>query len=143
MALAFINLGASANPDINASNNAASYANSSWTPPTTGIICAFVKNSIATAGNKPTISGNNLTWVEIGTHVIDTGNADRITLLAAFAAGATPGATTIGFAGETQLDCRVSFFQITGADESGTINNAFITANIKTATAQIHQERSR
>lgn len=134
MAIAFVNLGASTTPDLNASNNAASYANVSSTPPTTGILACFAKNSIAAAGNKPTLTGWNVTWAEIATHVVDTGNADRITLLAAFAAGATAGQVTADFAGETQLDCRLSFFQITGAKEDGLITAAFTNASTGNGT---------
>lgn len=42
MPLAFSNLGASANPDINDSTDAASYSNTSWTPPTSGLIVVGV-----------------------------------------------------------------------------------------------------
>ena len=125
MAIAFANVGASTTPDINLSANQSSYVGSSAVPPTTGILAVFVKNSIAAAGNKPTISAWGITWTEIGTHVADTGNADRITLLAAFASGATEGAATVDFASETQLDCRASFFQVTGAKEDGAITEAF------------------
>lgn len=47
MAIAFVNDGASANPDINSSTDAAAYANSSWTPPTSGLIVAKRSNHYA------------------------------------------------------------------------------------------------
>jgi len=134
MAIAFVNIGASTTPDMNLSTNAAFYDNNTHTPPTTGILACWAKNSIATAGNKPTLSGWNVTWAEIATHVIDTGNADRLTLLAAFASGATGGVVRADFAGQTQLDCRLSFFQITGAKEDGLITAAFRNASTGNGT---------
>src|SRR3972149_2242246 len=44
MTIAFANLGASANPDIASTANATSYDNTSWTPPTSGLIVVFVSN---------------------------------------------------------------------------------------------------
>lgn len=124
--IVFTNLGASANPDINNGANASSYANTSWTPPTSGIIVVFVGNHIAANGNVPTISGNGLTWIQIATAVVDPGTSHRITLFAADASGATTGVTTIDFNAETQLDCNASFFQVQNMDISGGVAAAFI-----------------
>jgi len=128
MAITFTNQGASANPDFLDRANAASYVTPAggWTPPTTGIIGLWVFNWIAAIGNVPTVSGNGVTWVQVATVAVDPGTSERITLFGAFAAGATAGQTTINFAAQTQLGCDCHFFQITGADESGTIANAFV-----------------
>jgi len=114
------------NPDINSSTNATSYANSSWTPPTTGLIILFVGNWISSGPNTPTVSGNSLTWVQIATATHDPGTARRTTLFGADATGATPDATTIDFAGQTQLGCNASFFHAEGVDLSGGVTAAFV-----------------
>lgn len=130
MAITFTNLGASqttaTNPDIRISTNANSYSNSSWTPPTTGIIIADVVNWIAAVGNVPTGSGNSLTWAQIATVAVDPGTSHRITRFAAIATGSTTGVTTFDFAGQTQLGCVVSFYQAEGVDTTGGIASAFI-----------------
>src|SRR5688572_25793135 len=91
MALAFSNLGASANPDINSGTDAASYANTSWTPPTSGLIKVAVWSREAAGPNQPTISGNNLTWTAIATVVAST--VHRLTLFGANASGSSAGVT--------------------------------------------------
>jgi len=126
MAIAFANLGASANPDINDGVDATSFSNTSWTPPTTGIIIVFVTAKRAGATDTPTMSGNSLTWTQIGSTLDMGGNNHRMTLFAADATGATTGVTTIDFAGNTQIYCTASFFQVTGVDISGGVAAAFI-----------------
>lgn len=128
-ALSFSNLGNSGNPDINSSTDAVSYSNSSWTPPTSGLIVAWVYNRIANCGNTPTMSGNGITWVQIDTICVDPGSSHRITLFAADAAeggGADVGATTVDYNSETQLMTQASFSQITGADLGSGVSGAFI-----------------
>src|SRR3989304_3062556 len=125
MAITFQNLGANANPDINNNADQNSYANSSWTPPTSELILVFV-SSRATSGttNVPTISGNNLTWTQIAT--VNFAGAHTMTLFGANASGSSVGATTIDFGGQTQLGCKASFFHATGVDLSGGVTAAFV-----------------
>lgn len=135
-AIAFTNLGASTgtatNPDINDSTDASSYSNSSWTPPTTGIIIAIVHNRVSTAtANEPTISGNSLTWTSIVTR--SQTNA-RITIFAADASGATTGVTTVDMASQVQFHAIVSFYQVTGVDISGGIASAFVQTPVNSGT---------
>lgn len=125
MAIAFANLGASANPDINNNADQTSYANSSWTPPTDGIIVCDVFGARTGGPDTPTMSGNGLTWVQIGSPVT-FGTSRRITRFAAIASGATTGATTIDFGGQTQTHCSASFYHVTGVDVSGGIAAAFV-----------------
>lgn len=124
MALVFSNLGASASPDINDSTDAAIYTNTSWTPPTSGLIWLFVQSSRSPGPDTPTVSGNGLTWVQIGT-TLNAGSNRGLTLFAANAAGAVAGVTTITFPG-TQLACMASFGLVTGADLSGGVAAAFV-----------------
>ena len=71
----------------------------------------------------PTVSGNGVTWVQIGSTVAAPGDDAGLSLFGAFAAGATTGVTTIDFAAGAQTHCVAEFLQVTGADESGTIAN--------------------
>ena len=115
MAITFTNLGTNANPDINDATDLNSYSNSSWSPPSSGLIILFVF-SRATSGttNEPTVSGNNLTWTKIKTSI--SGTTWRVTLFGANASGSSTGATTIAFGGQTQFMCRASFFLAEGVD---------------------------
>jgi hypothetical protein len=129
MAIAFSNLGSSANPDINNSTNATSYSNTEWTPPSSGLIVLFVATREAAGLNgPPTVTGNSLTWTQIATYVWTdlTTNDWRVTLFAADASGSSTGVTTIDFGSDTQLACNASFFQVTGVDISGGVANAFV-----------------
>lgn len=140
--VAFTNLGVStevttANPDIRDIGDAASYANTAWTPPTSGILIADVLSAKAAAETLPdSVTGNGITWVELAT-IVFSGVTRRITRYGAFAAGSSNGATTISFGADTQLGCYVSFYQITGADESGTIANAFAQHVSNTGTGTL------
>jgi hypothetical protein len=125
MAIAFANLGASANPDINNSADQTSYANSSWTPPADGMIVVFVVSQRVGGPDTPTISGNGLTWAQIGTPLTFS-TSRRLTLFGADATGSSAGVTTIDFGGNTQTFCNASFFHVTGADLSGGVAAAFV-----------------
>ena len=125
MPIAFANLGASANPDINDNTNLSSYSNSSWTPPTDGIIYVWVQSRRAGGPDSPTISGNGLTWVQIGT-TLDVSQGGGLSLFGAFAAGSSAGITTVDFGANTQVHCTVEFFHCTGADETGTIGDTVV-----------------
>jgi len=125
MAIAFANLGASLDPDINLTTNLTSYASASWTPPTADLLIVFCQNSAASAAAAvtPTVSGNSITYVEIATVINDI---NRISLFAANLSGATAGATTFAFAGNTQTTFRASFFQATGVNLTGGVAAAFV-----------------
>lgn len=126
MAITFTNLGASANPDINSQTDATSYANSSWTPPSSGLICVFVLSRQTGGPPQPTISGNSLTWTAIAT--VTRSTVWRLTLFGADASGSSTGATTVDFAGNTQIGCTASFFLAEGVDLSGGVAAAFVQA---------------
>jgi len=143
MAIVFTNLGASANPDIANAADQASYTNTSWAPPATGLIiaCVYNRRTVGAADN-PTMSGNNLTWLNVKTYVppdTDTPNS-RLTMFGANASGSTTGATTVDFGGNTQLGCYTSFFGATGVDLSGGVASAFVqtpTADGLSGTATV------
>jgi len=128
VAITFSNLGASANPDIASASDLAAYTNSSWAPPSSGLIVACVYNRRTTAAaDLPTMTGNSLTWTQVVTHVPSgDGTSSRMTIFGANASGSTTGTTTVDFGGNTQLGCYTSFVGATGVDLSGGIAAAFI-----------------
>lgn len=139
MAIAFANLGASANPDLNDNTDTTSYSNSSWTPPASGLILVFVhaRGSSAGAAVAPSVSGNSLTWTQIAS---DIRGSDRLTLFAANASGSATGATTVDFGSNGQLNCTAAFMQATGVDLSGGVAACFVqavTAQSNTITGTI------
>lgn len=135
MAIAITNLGASTgttevNPDLRALNDATSYANSSWSPPASGIVFFFVMNgqNTVTDTTVDSIDQNGVALTQIGSSLQFDATRRRITMYAAYANTLSTGVLTVGFGTDTQLFCYVSIFQITGADESGAVTNAFIAA---------------
>lgn len=132
MAIAFVNLGvtagapaARANPDIHDSSNATSYANDSWTPPTTGIVCIFIQSRRNGGPDTPAVTGGG-TWTQIGSTFDCDGGGNGLSLFAIYGTDTSTAVTTIGFGSNTQVHCVGSFFQITGADEAGAITAAFV-----------------
>jgi len=124
MAIAFSNLGASTNPDILDAVDRSSYSNSSWTPPTSGLIWVYVYNIVSGTPNQPTISGNSLTWTAIKTQLL--GTTYRLTLFGADAAGSSTGVTTVDMGGQSQFGCCASFGAAAGVDLSGGVTAAFV-----------------
>lgn len=125
MAIAFANLGVSANPDINSGTDLASYANSSWTPPSSELIIVFVHGARSGGPDVPTISGNGLTWTQIGT-MLTFGTSRSLTLFGANASGSSEGVTTVDFAANVQTGCIATFFHVTGVDLSSGVAAAFV-----------------
>lgn len=128
----FANLGISDNPDINLAADAASYANDSWTPPTSGLIIVAVWSRNAAGPNEPTISGNGLTWEKIAT--VLASSVHRLTLFGANASGSSAGVTTVDFAGQTQIGCTALFSFADDVDLSGGVAAAFVQAVSNTGT---------
>lgn len=122
------------NPDINSTASATSYSNSSWTPPTDGLIIVFVHSRIAGGPTTPTMSGNSLSWIQIGTTLNDGDGAGGLSLFAANASPATTGTTTIDFGADVQVHCTGSFFQVEGIDISGGVSAVFVQNVTNTGT---------
>lgn len=124
MTISFSNLGINANPDLANGDDLSAYSNSSWTPPSSGLIRLEVWSRQGDGPNTPTVSGNGLTWTEIATVAVST--VHRLTLFGADAIGSTTGATTIDFAGQTQIWCKAIFSLAEGVDLSGGVAAAFV-----------------
>lgn len=134
MAIAFTNLGSSAAPDTTGSS-VTNLTTASWTPPTSGLIIAFVgqKRSGALPSAPTSVTGNSLTWTQIATSANTTANV-RVTLFAANASGATTGTTTANLT-ESQFRGFIAFFQATDVDLSGGVAAAFVQSPTNTADA--------
>lgn len=70
----------------------------------------------------PSLSGNGLTWVQIGTALWDSTSSSRrrVTLFRAMGASPSAGAVTIDFAGQTQANIAWAIDEFDGVDTSGT-----------------------
>ena len=137
MALAFANLGASANPDINSSTDATSYANTAWTPPNSLIVLVVYSREVSALNTVDSVTGNGITWTQIATVTWGSGNIHRLTLFGANGSGATNEATTIQYGADTQIGCIASFFEVTGADLSGGVAAAFVQAPTNSGAAAL------
>ena len=113
MAVSATNLVTSGN---NADQN--SYTTASITPPANQLILAWIENSDATGTGVDTVSlsGNGLTWVNIGTVVR---GIRRLTLFRAMGASPTAGAVTISAGADTN-GCAWSIVAFDGVETSGT-----------------------
>lgn len=80
------------------------------------------RTGITTNPNQPTITGNGLTWVAIGTIIYDSTSTSRrrITIFRALGASPSAGTITIDFGGQNQTDIGWSVDQCSGIDTSGT-----------------------
>jgi hypothetical protein len=120
--VAITNLGASANPDISSNTPANSFANSSWTPGTTGLLGVFVVSEDIglAAPHNPGVSGNSVTWVQVGSVAVmhETPAGIGMCLFVADAKLAVAGVTTINYGAFNQNWCVASFFHAANADLS-------------------------
>lgn len=122
--------------------NATSYETGSITPTANRLILAAVGHSRAGSGANevPTLTGNGLTWVEVGTvQSADASAGRRVTVFRAMGASPSAGVVTIDFAGATQGRCAWSIVEFSDVDTGGTNGSAavvqFQTASATTGTA--------
>lgn len=103
--------------------DATSYATASVSPTANLLELLAVHNGdAATPPPTPTVTGCNLTWVQVATVLFgdDLAVHRRLTLFRAMGASPTTGALTIDFAGATEAGCAWSLDEFTNADTSGT-----------------------
>lgn len=116
--------------------NQSSYTTASITPGANKLILAVIKSTQAASGQVnaiPTLTGNGLTWVEVGT--IQSGNSapgTRTTLFRAMGASPSAGAVTIDFGGVSQNYCGWSIGEFDGIDTGGSNGSAAVVQS-KTA----------
>jgi hypothetical protein len=116
------NLGFNTDWNDNTTTNASSYATGSYSITGNALVLAFVRNYKATLPDIPTMSGNSLTWVNIGTQLYGTTGTPlmRLTVFRALGAAPTTGATTMSYGGNTQDGTIYEIVEIPRADTSGT-----------------------
>jgi hypothetical protein len=133
MALAITNLGAStppANavaPDITTASDATSFTIASWTPPTAGLILlVFTCNRVGGSADAATVTGNGITWTQIGSNV-NASSGQKLLMFAANASGSTPGTTVIDWGANTQLHCTAVFCYVSSdIDLTGGVAGAIV-----------------
>ena len=141
MPIAITNLGVSTGtteqaPDLRALTDATSYTIPSWNPPDDGIVALCIFNGNG-AGDVfiDSVTGNGDFWQPL----VDTqypGTPTRnMEIYVAYGADLTTGETVIDFAGITELNCYVSIFHITEADEDGLAIDAFGLKEVGGGTA--------
>lgn len=123
-------------------SNATSYATGSITPTANRLVLAAIGHSRAGSGANeiPTLTGNGLTWVQVGTiQSADASAGRRLTVFRAMGASPSAGAVTIDFGGATQGRCCWSIVEFSDIDTGGTDGSAavvqFKTASATTGTA--------
>lgn len=135
-----VNLGSSANPDINLTTNINNYSGSSWTPPTTGLLVVDV-HSAQTSGNPPIPipQGNNLTFYQIQSVLFGSSGGQRLTRFGANLTGSITGITGFTFTGSSQLCCRASFYYVSGTtvDLTNGVTGSFVQSPTNSATTGV------
>ena len=125
---------ASLTSDSNAVD-AASFATASIAPTADNLILVAVANDAATEAGavEPTLSGNGLTWVSIGTAKAVT--TARITLFRSMGAAPSAGAITIDFASNTQNACCWSVIEFGNVNTGGTNGSAAVVQSATNTAA--------
>lgn len=130
MAITFTNQGASADPDINISTDLSTYDSASWTPPSSGLLIAFIysreaagSNAVSSLVHDPT--GANVAWTSIATVQYGASNVNRLSLYAIDSSTLGTGIDRVSYAGAQQC-CSVSIFLAEGVDLSGGVAAAFV-----------------
>lgn len=120
------NLTSGTDTDGNSTATTASISPSSNKPL---LLSVASRTGITADPNQPTITGNGLTWVAIGTTVYDNTSSSRrrITLFRALGASPSSGAISIDFGGQNQTAVCWSVEEISGSDTSGTNGSGAIT----------------
>ena len=122
-------------------SNLTTYTTASITPLANRLILAWVVNTKATTPDLPTLTGNDLTWVQVATTTFNViaVPTSRVTLFRAMGSSPTAGAVSIDFAGVTQTSCAWSITTFNNVDTSGTNGSGAIaqsaTNNVDTDTS--------
>lgn len=122
-----------ATPEIASGTDATSYVGSSWTPPTDELVILQVASTNTTSPppNQPTVSGNGITWTAIKS-ILTPNSVSRLTLFGAYTNGASAGAVTVDFGGETQRDCQAVFLTASGTDVANGVAQTFVQSPTNT-----------
>lgn len=104
----------------------------SYTPGNNSLMIATVVNSKASTPETPTVTGNGLTWVQIGSSIAFSTTASptkRITVFRAMGTGGTNGTVSAAFGGVNQTGCDIIVDEWTGAATDGTNGSGAIVTS--------------
>ena len=107
-----------------------SFSATSITPTANALVLAWITAHTAGTPASPTITGNGLTWVEVG--AVNVGSARRVSLFRAMGATPSAGQPVIDFGAVTQTAVVWSISQYTGVDTSGTNGSGAIQGSAVT-----------
>lgn len=103
------------------------------------LLAVSSKTTSSTDPNIPSISGNGLTWVQVGSSVVfdpTSSSRRRITLFRALGASPSTGAITISFSGQSQSTILWTLDEVSGMDTSGTNGSgAIVQSNTNNSQA--------
>ena len=109
-----------------------SFTTASITPTANALVIATVHGRRASGDMpSPTLSGNGLTWVEVGND--DSAGNRQTAIFRALGASPSAGAVTINYGAVTATECSWSISEFTGIDTSGT-NGSGAVVQFVTAT---------
>ena len=113
--------------------DATSFATASITPSANKLVLAAVFAAKTGGSVTPTLSGNGLTWVQVGTDTVSTG-VYRTTVFRAMGASPSAGAVTIDFGADTQVRCGWIISEFTNINTSGTNGSGAIVQSVTNTT---------
>lgn len=113
--------------------DATSYNTASVTPTANRLQLLWVYSIAGAAPNQPTVTGNGLTWVNIGS-VLDSDGLRRITLFRAMGGSPSAGAIAIDFGGQTQTGAAWSLAEYDNVDTGGTNGSAAVVQVVTGST---------
>jgi hypothetical protein len=124
--------GTATNPDSRNTTDAASYANTSWTPPASGLLLVAALCSFVGGANTPTADHNGVALTQVAT--VAFGTDWRLTLFAADCAALSTGVTTFDFAGQVQRNGDFMFAHVPDADLTAGVAGAIIQSPTSSGT---------
>jgi len=115
--------------------NSTNYTSGSWTPPNGVAMLAFVSSNGSGTPTAPTsFTGNNLTWVQIGSFSGGGTAQPRVTVYRTVGTGATTGTMTVAY-GATQGNNAITVVSLVGATTTGTLGEDAIVQILAASSA--------
>ncbi len=121
-----------ARADGTSNTDANSYTVAAFTPAANNLVLIWITNTRDSSPSTPTITGNNLTWVQVATVTWGTTGSPtaRTTLFRAMGSAPNDATTTIDFGGVTQTGVSASFVQFSGVNTSGTNGSGAVVQSV-------------
>ena len=115
---------------------AASYTTASVTPASNRLLLLTVHCYVAAGSvqpTAPTVTGNGLTWVQVGSTIVDAAGTDRGTMFLFRAMGASPSAGALTITPSASMKGTWILDQVDGTDTSGTNGSGAIVQFVAAA----------